>query len=157
MMAVTKPAEGRVKLWTHHPSEFTVDDPNLVIDQRQGRYWKDCGRGFRYSEMLSKLCSRIGTDQFLWCCTARGQFIRMSACIDLVEWEINVPESQIVAFYRESVWETIVHGQSDDWDVLIIGSSDGITGAGDRIGALVRAPLRTEWATCHGPLPVEYP
>ena len=67
------------------------------------------------------------------------------AAIDLVEWELNVPDSQVLSLYREDVWEDIYHGRANEWDRLLI---HGLDARGESIGALVKVPIDPEWATC---------
>jgi len=141
-----------MQLWTHHPSRFQIDAVDLVVDPTQGEHWHMEARNFRYRDVLRALCGRLGTSQFLWCCTRRGQFRRLIAECDLVEWELNVPESQILAFIRGRVWEDIVWSRSDDWGELIIEERPEL--ADPYINALVRVPLLSEWVTCHGQLPL---
>jgi hypothetical protein len=138
-----------VQLWTHHPSGFQIDAPDLVIDPTKGQYWRCQGPDFRYRDVLPKLHQFVGTSQFLWCCTVRGQFIRPTEDTDLIEWELNVPQPQILRFYRASVWEGIVRGKSADWNSLVIA---GNPPAGVDTHALVRIPLKPTWVKCHGEL-----
>ena len=143
-------------LWTHHPSNFCVDDPELVIHHTRGQYWQSSmGEGFRYGEVLSMLIERIGSDQFLWCCTVRGEFIRTTEEIDLVEWELNVPPPQVFSFFLTSVWEDLVWNRGNDWERLLINGP--VEEGSEDVGALVRVPVEAKCVTCHGPLPVKYP
>lgn len=137
-------------LWTHHPSSFRLDDPNLQIDHTKGKFWNSEQLGFRYREALPKLQLLVKTDQFLWCCTTRGCFVRTTEEIDLVEWELDVPASQVLRFHDVQVWEDIVWSRGDDWDSLLIDGAIADVAADKGIGALVRVPV-DKWATCHGP------
>ena len=74
---------------------------------------------------------------------------------DLVEWELNVPDAQVLAFYREPVWETLVRDPLSNWDNLIV--TDRPVIALKDIGAWVKVPLLREWVTCHGQLEPKYP
>lgn len=144
-----------MRLWTHHPEAFQLNDADLRIDPTMGKYWQYQATNFRYREVLPILIKLIGTDQFIWCCTVRGQFKRTTSKKDLVEWELDVPAPQILAFYRASVWDGIVWNRSPDWDGLFVDISQGV--ADTEIHALVRIPIRREWAICHGQLPIKYP
>jgi hypothetical protein len=137
-----------IRLWTHHPSGFKINAVDLAIDSTIGKHWRYQEAGFRYREVLPKLHQLLGTTQFLWCCTVRGQFIRPTEDIDLVEWELNVPVDQIL-FYDAYIWEDIVRSKSNDWENLFI---TGKPDAGDGIHALVLLPLVPTWVKCHGQL-----
>jgi len=143
-----------MQLWTHHPSHFRVDASDLIIDAKRGQYWADHGTNFRYRALHPVLCSKLGTDQFLWCCTIRGMFIRTIEAIDIVEWELNVPESHIIAYIRVSAWEALLRRRTDQWEDLI---PSEIPRADKDINALVSLPLLSEWITRHGPLAPQYP
>lgn len=144
-----------MKLWTHHPSDFQLDTA-AEIDHTRGQYWNLNMRDFRYREVLLRLHQHIGTDQFLWCCTVRGGFMRTTEEIDWVEWELDIPESEVLKFYRVPIWEDIVWSRSDDWDQLFVDKAEADI-PNQNVGALVKFPVRREWVKCHGPLPVRYP
>lgn len=145
-----------MRLWTHHPSTFQVDDAHETINPKLGEYWKDSmGPDFRYREALRKLQKLVRTRQFLWCCTVRGAY-PVGETIDCVERELDLPLSEILAFYRETVWLDIVLGRGDDWDNLLIQGISEEEAADKDIGALVRVPLRPESVTCLGQLPMKY-
>ena len=145
-----------MKLWTHHSSTFRIDDPHLTIDASLGQYCQDEERDFKYREVLPQLWEFVGTDQFLWCCTVRDQIVRMTESIDLVEWEPEVPMSQIVAFYRVQVWDDIIRNRADNWDDLIISVEIDNDIAKPEIGALVRVPLLLDDVKRLGPLERRY-
>src|SRR5262249_39043968 len=109
-----------MRLWTYQPGDFRIDTADLVIDPARGYYWHYRAPGFRYREMLPVLQRRFGTDQFLWCYSIRGEFIRASEDHDVVEWALNVPDFQILGLIRASVWEAIVRSQSDNWSNLFV-------------------------------------
>ncbi len=140
-----------MKLWTYHPSTFRLDDPEARIDPTKGLYWNDTTT--RYRDVLPRLQVLLGTDQFLWCCTTKGCFIRPSKEIDLVEWELDVPPSEILAFYSVPVWEDIVHGRSEAWDNLVI---KNVQAANKDVDAFVRFPLKAGTLKCLGPLPIRH-
>jgi len=138
-----------MQLWTHQPTGFQIDSASLVIDPARGQYWSCQIVGSRYRDVLPKLQELVGASQFLWCCTVPGQFVRVTEQMDLVEWELNVPESQILRCIRASVWEAIVRGESDDWENLF---RVGAPVAGIDIHVLVRVPLPAGTARSHGQL-----
>jgi hypothetical protein len=140
-----------MQLWTHHPSTFRLDLPDAKVYPERGDHWQMEAKGFRYPQIARKLWQVIGTNQFLWCCTSRGGFVRTTEAIDLVEWEIAAPPSTILAFINAYRWEDLVWSRSDDWNGLILQRAPS---RGDRaIHALVAVPLPPGAANCRGQLP----
>jgi hypothetical protein len=136
-----------MQLWTYHPTGFQVDAADLIIDPARGQYWRHDEPGFRYQEVFPKLQKLVGTNQFLWCYTVRGQCIRVTEDMELVEWELNVQESHILRFFRSYVWEAIVRSKGDDWVNLFV---SGKPEAGQDIHALVVVPLPRGTAQSRG-------
>ena len=162
MLSVTCPADDKetMKLWIYHPACFRVDDPNLQLDHTKGRYWNspDLNLRKRYREILPKLHDLLGTRQCLWCCTVRGLFVRMTEDDDLVEWELRVPFSQVLAFYSIPLWEDLIYTRTDTWDGLILEQLGEAEAEHKDIGALVQFhQLHPGWITCHGPPKPLYP
>jgi hypothetical protein len=143
-----------MQLWTHHPSDFQLDARNLKIDPKRGQFWQMQHPEFRYRAMAARLWEMLGTDQFLWCCTIRGQFHRPSEDLDLVEWELNVPAQSIMVFLRVSVWKALIWGKRDSWDGLILKDSPD-KGHPD-INALVAITLPRGCVHCRGQLPAHF-
>ncbi|WP_419580221.1 hypothetical protein [Stieleria magnilauensis] len=84
-----------MKVWTHHPSTFPLTSPDLVVDARKSIDY----RSQEYRDAIRKLHQHLGGEtQFLWCLTSRNTFVRHCASIDLIEWELDAPASQIDAF-----------------------------------------------------------
>lgn len=157
MTHVLKPsAESRITLWTYHPSSFRLDDAGGRIDSSRGRYWNyhSPDRRVRYRLVLRRLQALIETDQFLWCCTTRGKYFRMTTAEDLVEWELDVPHSQVLRFYREAIWAGIIEGR-DDWSELFV-AEQPCRHERDEIGALVRFPMDNGSIKSLGPPPPKY-
>ncbi len=144
-----------MNLWTYHPSTFRLDNPDAKIDSTQGVYWNE--DSLQYRKVLPRLQQLLGTDQFLWCCTTPGCFVRTTEEIDLVEWELVVPNSEIVAFYSVPVWEDIIYGRSSAWDDLVLEGLTEQRAATKDVGAWIRFPLRPDSITRFGPLPPLYP
>jgi hypothetical protein len=143
-----------IKLWTHHPSDFRIDAVGIRIDPTQGQYWNYEKPGFRYREIAPVLWDKLGTDQFLWCCTQRGMFKRVLPDHDLVEWEIAAPPADVIAYVSSRVWEDLVWSKSDSWDRLIVPRPSA---AGDPyIHAAVSFPVPVGCVTCHGQLPLPW-
>jgi hypothetical protein len=136
-----------MQLWTHHTPDFQIDDPGLTIDPQKGPYWQINMEGFCYRTVLPQFQMLLGTSQFLWCCTTRGQFVSTTEDLPLVEWELDVPGSQILRFIRTRVWEDLVWGRSNTWDGLFI--TDHVE-PGAEVVALAPAPLATEWVRRRG-------
>lgn len=101
------------------------------------------------------LFERLGSDQWLWCCTTRARYHRQTEQFDLVEWEINLPIEEVI-LTSSPVWEDIIYGRGDDWDSLILTGLTESEAANDNVVALVRFPVRAECLTCHGQLPAKY-
>lgn len=141
-------------LWAYHPSDYRLDTPGLIMDHTKGKNWTRKMANFRYREVLLKLQRRLGTDQFLWCCSTRGCFRRTSEGIDLVEWQLDVPSSHVLSFYCEDVWENIVWSRSNEWERLLIEDSPDQIVPCENVGVLLKLPLAPEWITCHGMPPV---
>lgn len=136
-----------MKVWTHHPGTFPLTAPNLIVDASRSIYY----RSLQYRSAIHELHRRLqGETQFLWCLTSRNTFQRHCESIDLIEWELDVPNTQILTLYREDAWENIYHGRSSDWDALFTET------VAENVGALVRVPIAPSWATPHW-IPVKYP
>ena len=96
------------------------------------------------------LQNKLETTQFLWCCLKRGQFFRITWEHDIVEWELNVPDSHVISLYREDIWLDLYHGRAEKWDNLLI---DGLDCVGEKAGAFVKVPIKEAWATRREMLP----
>jgi len=140
-----------IKLWTHHPSTFQLDTVKR-IDPTKGQYWHSDDPQLKYQVLLPKLQSHLGTSQFLWCCTVRGIFKRMTEQDDLVEWEIDSHKAVVLRWVSVPVWEDMVYGRSHDWNELFITGGH----ADKDVVALVEFPLSSGTAKCQGQLPVKY-
>lgn len=53
-----------------------------------------------------ELRSRLGTDQIIWCYTRKEDFRETSRA--MVEWAMDVPVQNILAFYDSVVWARII-------------------------------------------------
>lgn len=137
-----------MQLWTYHPAGFAVDNLPLPIDPAKGRHWNE--PSLMYKAAVQALFQKIGTDQFLWCCSVRDAFPPISYATDPIEWELNVPEVQILAFISEPVWDDILKGRRDDWEGVIV--TDRPIEPKGQLSALVRVPLPREWVTLRGKL-----
>lgn len=139
-----------MKLWTYHPPDFRIDDPELHNDPSRGRWWND--PALCYESSLRRLCEMIGTDDFpLWCLTLPDS--RSFSTYESkwsIEWELDVPEGEILAFINARPWDSILRQESHDWDNVII-KEKPFSGHSD-ISAVTRLPLSPECAViCHGP------
>jgi hypothetical protein len=127
-----------MKLWTYHPITFRPDDPNVEIDPSKGMCWSM--KSLRYREVLPRLHQLLGTDQFLWCWTTKDDFTRTSKEITImVEWELDVPLSEIWAFYSVPIWDDIVSGKSEAWETLVVPKEGAV--ANKDLAAWIRFPL----------------
>jgi hypothetical protein len=146
--------EPTMKLWTFHPSAFSLYGAGR-IDHTLGGYWNyhsvvvEAGvkRVFGYRVVLPILHELLGTDQLLWCDTDKsGRYHGKE--MDEIGWELNVPLSQVAAFYWVMAWEDLVWGRTDSWDDLFVDKSS-VQPCHD-FGALVRFPLERQWVKCLG-------
>ena len=136
-----------MKVWTHHPSTFPLTASNLIVDATKSIYYQSR----EYRDAIQNLHRHLqGETQFLWCLTSRKTFVRHSESVDLIEWELDVPTSQVLTLYREDIWDEIYRGKSQDWPSLF---TNTVT---ENVGALVRVPIDPSWATQHQ-IPVKYP
>jgi hypothetical protein len=78
----------------------------------------------------------------------------MSEEIDLVEWELVVPPSEILAFHSVPVWEDIVHGRGEQWQSLLVERTSDEMAARKDVDAWVRFPPKAGTINCLGPLPI---
>jgi hypothetical protein len=143
-----------VKLWTYHPSNFVLNTPGAIIDPRLGINMNFRAPGFRYPVVWKQLATLLGANQFLWCFTKHGCFVRVEQNYDSVEWELTVPDSEILGFIDAYLWEQIVFSASDDWSRLFI---DGPVEPSVGISALVRFPLQAGRMKCNGYPPMTIP
>lgn len=124
-----------MQLWTYHSPGFPVDTI-AAIDHTKSYWWTYEEPGFRYREVLPILWSKVSTKHFLWCIGLHGTRIPDK---DEVEWEVNLPQSAVLTFYRTTVWDDIVWSRSNNWpDLLIPVWAESLSRA---VGALVSVPL----------------
>jgi hypothetical protein len=141
-----------MKLWTFHPSTLNLHDAKR-IDHTLGEYWNSDhvadGKPLRqrYRLVLPMLHQRLGTEQVLWCDTVNDRQVHHELS-NKNGWELDVPLSQIAAFYWVAGWEDILWGRTDKWHDLYVENSS--VQPSYEIGALVRFPLEREWVTCLG-------
>src|SRR5260370_34317691 len=136
-----------MQLWTYHPPEFRIDNPQLPgIDPTRGKYWSE--PSLCYKAALRKLCEMVATEQFpLWCFTVPDCWILTPEAV--VEWELKVPQPQILAFIREPVWHEILCGRGGDWENVIV--TERPVNCEKNITAVVRCPRSPECqVTCRG-------
>lgn len=152
---VMESLERRMKLWTFHPSNFRLDDPTPSIIHELGKYWGSQTTP-RYAAVLQRLHQLLGNDQILWCYTLKDNHWHFDG-VDEIEWELNVPFSQIEALYDVQLWENILYGRNEDWDNLILDRLTAESAANECVGALVKWPLPPEYVQCLGAPRPRYP
>jgi hypothetical protein len=131
-----------MRLWTYHPNGFRIDNPELAIDPTQGTYWNEPLTP-RYKEALPRLCKMLGLDEYpLWCFTSAGCWVPVENQ-PVVEWELSVSDSQILGFVRTHPWDSIVKGQGDDWETVIVKERPVLPD--QYVSALVPLPLSPAW------------
>lgn len=130
-----------MRLWTYHPPDFRIDDlRSSPIDPTKGPYWND--RSLCYRKALPRLCTMLGIDAFpLWCFTAPDCWLLTSEA--RVEWELEVPEAEILGFIHSRVWDVILKSKSDDWQGVIV--TERPVTPGQYVSAMVRFPLSPDW------------
>jgi hypothetical protein len=139
-----------MKLWTNHPRCFLIDKIT-EIDPTKSLWWTYDDPGFRYREVLPILWDKLKTKHFLWCASCQGEYYRTPDQNDLVEWELDVIPSSVLAFFDVGVWDKIVHSKSDDWTALFV--TEIAESLPKHIGALVAVPLSVMAVRCLGPSP----
>jgi hypothetical protein len=138
-----------MQLWTYHPPGFRIDLPGLAIDPLQSPYWNEPLTPL-YKEAWAKLRDTLGTEQFIWCCTASGCW-SPNEFRPVDEWVLNVPDSQILAFIKEPGWDDILKGKGNDWGKVFV--EEKAVKPDPNISALVPIPLLPTWgAKCRGRL-----
>jgi hypothetical protein len=90
----------KLPLWSFQAPDFSLLDgrvkPNLsgYCDESQ------------IMAAYAELKSRLGTDQIIWCYTRKEDFRETSR--QMVEWALQVPIQNILAFYDSVVWARII-------------------------------------------------
>jgi hypothetical protein len=150
-----------VKLFTHHPRKFKVDDPKLVINPTQGDFWKNYPA---YRQALPKLQEIVGTTQFLWCEIVRS-FVRVSEAHDIVRWEIEIPFNDVLAFIDDACgwkslftdtpgvdWSRVIASPTEQEVTLTENQRQQLARTGHPLSCLVRVPVTN--ATVHEMTPI---
>ena len=137
-----------MQLWTLHPEELRIDDPDLVIDSSLGMYWNNPNEGLRtrYREVLPLFQDQIGTDQLLWCCVERHKFT-LGRKVEIIEWELSIPDNSKARLFETQIWADILYSKTDDWDDLFV---ENIPTDLKGISAVALLPLEENWIICHG-------
>ena len=107
-----------MRLWTYHPPNYRIDDPGLIINPKLGPYWNEPLTPF-YKKVLPRLHKMLSTDQFIWCCTVPNAWLPLEGR-PLWEWELSVPDSQIVGFIQEPIWDALVKGSRDVLEKVVL-------------------------------------
>jgi|SRR6185437_14135601 len=89
-----------IPLWSFHPPGFSLLDGRVKPDL--SGYRDDSQIMAAYAELKSQL----GTDQIIWCYTRKAGFRETSR--QMVEWALQVPLKNVVAFYDSVVWARII-------------------------------------------------
>lgn len=135
-----------MQLWTLHPEELRIDDPDVIIDPTLGAYWNDPREDFRYREVLPLFQERIDSDQFLWCCIERNKYI-LGLKAKIIEWELNIPDNSKIRLFKTQIWEDLLYSRRDDWDDLFV---ENVPTDSKGISAVAVMPLEESWIVCHG-------
>jgi len=87
-------------LWSFHAPRFSLLDGRVKPDLSGYR-----GES-RIMAAYAELKTRLGTDQIIWCYTRKEDFRETSR--QMVEWALQVPIQNILAFYDSVVWARII-------------------------------------------------
>jgi hypothetical protein len=100
-----------MRLWTWHPPGFSILTGKL--DRSLSPYARDRPA---YLAACAELAARIGTEQFIFCCTHRGQwstvkwpYLRLEP---EVEWVLEVPYAQVLALIDGAAWDHAIRHAS---------------------------------------------
>ena len=133
-----------MQLWTYHPANFRLDDPRPLahLDPALGPYWND--PTLCYERSLRRLLKTIGVEQFpLWCFVAPDCWGLPDVCDGPTEWELAVPESDVLTFIRSHLWDAILKGHTNSWHDLIV--MERPVALATDITAIVQFPLLPHW------------
>ena len=91
-----------MRVWTWHKPDFSLLDGQ--VNHERSEYVQTV-LGVR--EAYHELVKRLGTDQFIWCHTKPNQRIILPHDSE-VEWILEVPSTEILAFTDDVVWNRIL-------------------------------------------------
>ena len=95
--------ESCFELWTWQGPDFSLTTG--TVDHRKSCYYDDPSFP-DVAPAYHKLWRRLGTTQIIWCYPRHGEHHHISG-ISEVEWELEVPESEILAVIHPYVWNRI--------------------------------------------------
>ncbi|MEE8169500.1 MAG: hypothetical protein V3T70_03040 [Phycisphaerae bacterium] len=125
-----------MRLWTWQGFGHSLISGRVIHNQSQ--CWNIPG----YARATELLYQSLGRDQLIWCYSQREEHCIFSIRTGKeLEWELEVPSSEMVAIYRSAVWTRIIYStlpQDEDWTQLL---TDRI---GDETGVVIRHPVRRE-------------
>lgn len=97
-----------MKLWSWQERSF--DPTRDRVDLTRSRHFNN-KKIQHIQEGYAILRELIGSDQILWCYSSRnGYLLRRKKKTDLVEWELEIAQSDILAFVDEVRWERLIQG-----------------------------------------------
>ena len=99
-----------VKLWTVHPEEFDVSNPNVSYDHTRGRYWQDSLHHpnlREYRRSLLALHAHFKTSAMLWC---SNSLLGWHMFETDVAWELDLPSSSVLALIDKNLWKNVIAG-----------------------------------------------
>ncbi len=92
------------KLWTLHPPCFSLTKGR--VDHKESENYCDLpGAKEAYHELWSR--QQILDGQVVWCYTDES-LIRKTGGIEKIKWELSVPDSKIICFIDDLVWNRIL-------------------------------------------------
>jgi hypothetical protein len=134
-----------MELWTWHRRGFDVQNV-LKIDHTLSQWWNHEESGPRYRELIPRLCKALGTKNFVWCDGLRGM---SPGDRNLDDWELNVPKTSVLKYYRADIWDSLLHRHTDDFSGLLL--EVGSVPLSHDVGAFVQIPLPPGTAINRGP------
>jgi len=93
-----------MRLWTYQWPDFRLTDCNLKVDFNKSRYAKTFPK---YKDACKRLSDLLGTDQIIWCYTRQNEYIYLPGEAPM-EWELEIPEDQILAYICSYTWNKIL-------------------------------------------------
>lgn len=92
-----------MKLWTLQGKGFAIE--STPVDYAKSNYYNDDADNYpNIQKAYQRLFSDMKTDKFLWCFPTR----KHSHEPEIVLYELEVPEEEILAYICECVWHKII-------------------------------------------------
>lgn len=86
-----------MELWSYQRDGFNLISDK--VDPSRSRYRKD------YSKQYARLDAKLGTDQYIWCCTSSSDWVNKNG---YEEWRLEVPVEDFLKVIDSVVWDGIL-------------------------------------------------